>query len=291
MRLIVHNTTGLLNEYHFQSLCLLYFPAERFSDGETSDVEAVFTLSESENGLFARVELDTPHGKGSAEFDESMMTFSVPTDRDARAAAVAGKAFLKCGNALFGFIPPWGYLTGLRPVKRAKYYLERGYSDAQVIHLFMNDYSVCREKALLSVETARREMSMLADVTPDMCGVYVSVPFCPTRCDYCSFVSYANKKLFDLIPAYIDRVSEDIIKTGRLIKELGFRPIALYIGGGTPSFLSKEQLEKLLGTINDNIDMTYMREYSFEGGRPDTLTAEKLALIRSCGIDRITTGR
>ena len=209
MRLIVHNTTGLLNEYHFQSLCLLYFPAERFSDGETSDVEAVFTLSESENGLFARVELDTPHGKGSAEFDESMMTFSVPTDRDARAAAVAGKAFLKCGNALFGFIPPWGYLTGLRPVKRAKYYLERGYSDAQVIHLFMNDYSVCREKALLSVETARREMSMLADVTPDMCGVYVSVPFCPTRCDYCSFVSYANKKLFDLIPAYIDRVSAD----------------------------------------------------------------------------------
>lgn len=288
MRLIVHNTTGLLNEYHFQSLCLLYFPAERFSDGETSDVEAVFTLSESENGLFARVELDTPHGKGSAEFDESMMTFSVPTDRDARAAAVAGKAFLKCGNALFGFIPPWGYLTGLRPVKRAKYYLERGYSDAQVIHLFMNDYSVCREKALLSVETARREMSMLADVTPDMCGVYVSVPFCPTRCDYCSFVSYANKKLFDLIPAYIDRVSEDIIKTGRLIKELGFRPIALYIGGGTPSFLSKEQLEKLLGTINDSIDMTYMREYSFEGGRPDTLTAEKLALIRSFGIDRIS---
>ncbi len=288
MKLIVNNTTGLLNDYHFQSLCLLYFPSERFSDGDISPIKAEFTLTEGECGLCAEVVLDTPHGRGSGRFDESMMTFTVPTDRDGRAAAVAGKAFLDCGERLFGFTPPWGYLTGLRPVKRAKYYLQRGYTDEQVIHLFMNDYSVCREKALLSVETARREISMLSGVTPNMCGVYVSVPFCPTRCDYCSFVSYANKKLFDLIPDYIERVCGDIAKTGRLIKELGFNPIAIYIGGGTPSFLSSEQLKKLFSAINENIDMSALREYSFEGGRPDTLTEEKLALIRSYGVDRIS---
>lgn len=288
MKLTVNNNTGLLNDYHFQSLCLLYFPAERFSDGDTSDVKATFTLSENENGLFARVELDTPHGAGEAEFDESMMTFTVPTDREGRAAAVSGKAFLKCGSRIFGFTPPWGYLTGLRPVKRAKYYLERGYSNTQVIDLFMNDYSVCREKAELSVETARRELVMLRGVTPDMCGVYVSVPFCPTRCDYCSFVSYANKRLFDLIPSYVKRVSDDIAKTGRLIKELGFKPIALYIGGGTPSFLEEEQLRTIFGAINENIDLSYIKEFSFEGGRPDTLTPEKLSLIHSYGVDRIS---
>lgn len=288
MKLIVNNNTGLLNDYHFQSLCLLYFPSERFSDGEISPIKASFTLSSGEKGLCARVELDTPHGAGSAEFDESMMSFTVPTDDEGRAAAVSGKAFLECGRRLFGFTPPWGYLTGLRPVKRAKYYLERGYSNLQVIDLFVNDYSVCREKAMLSVETARRELVMLRSITPDMCGLYVSVPFCPTRCDYCSFVSYANKKLFDLIPAYVQRVSEDIVKTGRLIKELGFKPIALYIGGGTPSFLSEEQLRIIMGAINDSIDLSYLREYSFEGGRPDTLTAEKLSLIHSYGVDRIS---
>ncbi len=288
MKLILNNQTDLLNEYHFQSLCLLYFPSEKFSDGETSSIKATFTLTEGGDGIRADVLLETPMGSESDFFCENMMEFSVPTDRENRAAAVSGKAFLRCGEKLFGFTPPWGYLTGLRPVKRAKYYLERGYSDSEVIRLFENDYSVCHEKALLSVETARRELSMLSNVTPDMCGVYVSVPFCPTRCDYCSFVSYANKKLFDLIPDYINRVCEDIIKTGDLIKKLGFSPIALYIGGGTPSFLSEAQLKTLFETINKSLDLSKMREFSFEGGRPDTLTASKLELIRSYGVDRIS---
>ncbi len=288
MKLTVTNTTGLLNDCFYQSLCLIYFPAERFSDGDTSDIKAHFLLEEKEGGIFATVRFDTPYGCDTASAHERDMTFSVPTDKANRAGAVLGKAFLTCGERVFGFVPPWGYLVGLRPVKRAKYYLERGYTEEQVKQLFINDYACCREKAELSVETASRELKMLENVTPDMCGLYVSVPFCPTRCDYCSFVSYANKKLFDLIPDYIERVCGDIIKTGRLVKELGMKPIALYIGGGTPSFLSEEHLHKLLGTISSNVDMSYLREYSFEGGRPDTLTEAKLKLIRSYGVDRIS---
>ncbi|MEG1743622.1 MAG: hypothetical protein RR246_05590, partial [Clostridia bacterium] len=159
------------------------------------------------------VMLETPRGTAKATFNQRDIQFSVPTDDETAAAAVVGNAFLNCGEKLFGFLPPWGFLTGLRPVKRARSYLEKNHSEEQVLRLFQNDYRVSRKKALLSVETAKREISMLSSVNPNACGIYISVPFCPTRCDYCSFVSYSNKKLFDLIPDYVTRVCEDIKKT------------------------------------------------------------------------------
>lgn len=289
MKVIVENQTGLLNNYHFQSLCLLYFPEARFPENDTSDLKAEFELKRLSDGkLFASAHLYSPYGEEAAECCESEVVFTIPTDDESIAAAITGKAMLRAGNKMFGFIPPWGYLTGLRPVKRARFYLERGYREDKVRRLFENDYNVSEEKTELSIMTARKEIAMLSSIDSKHCGIYISIPFCPTRCDYCSFVSYSNKKLFSLIPDYLKRLERDIVRTGKTVRESGFVPIAVYIGGGTPSFLSNEQLSSLFKTINDNIPMEQVREFSFEGGRPDTLTKEKLSLIRSGGVDRIS---
>lgn len=289
MRVNVDNKTGFLNEYHFRSLCLLYFPAAKFPTNDPSPYSADFTLERLEDGtLYASALLKSPQGDSFGESYEKDIVFTIPTDDESIAAAITGKAMLAAGKRLFGFVPPWGYLTGLRPVKRARYYLERGFGEKRVTRLFTNDYDVSEEKTRLSVMTARKETEMLANVKPGHCGVYISVPFCPTRCDYCSFVSYSNKKLFSLIPQYIDRLCGDIARTGDIIRETGFIPKSVYIGGGTPSFLTDEQLERIFRAVHEHIPMADVTEYSFEGGRPDTLTPQKLALIRAGGPDRIS---
>ncbi len=288
MRVYIDNNTGYLNDYHFKSLCLLYFPAEKFPENDTSPVSVSFTLRKYTDGLCADTVISTPYGVSSAESREGEIRFTIPTAGEDIAAAVTGKAFLKAGEKLFGFLPPWGYLTGLRPVKRARFYLERGFREHYVRRLFENDYDVSGEKTDLSIKTARREIKILSALKPSDCGVYISVPFCPTRCDYCSFVSYSNKKLFDLIPEYLEKLCADIEKTGNIIRETGYTPVCVYIGGGTPSLLSDRQLGSLLGAVIRHIPMGDVREFSFEGGRPDTLDAGKLALIKAFGVDRVS---
>lgn len=290
MRLEIDNRTGYLNDYYFQTLCLLYFPGEKFREGYPSDNYAFFSLDELDKEkhiVSARVILASGELRSEAEYSEEYSP-TIPINDEFYAMNAVGKAFLEAGRKLFGFDLPWGYITGLRPVKRAKYYLDRGHSPEAVIKLFTKDYDVSFEKADLSVETALVQQKMLADIAPNDCGLYVSIPFCPTRCDYCSFVSYSNQKLFDLIPAYLEKLMEDIRATGRMINELGMRLRSIYIGGGTPSILTPAQISRLLGCINDSVYISDSTEYTFEAGRPDTVDYDKLRTVRDCGVRRIS---
>lgn len=288
MKLVIDNRTGYLNDYYFQTLCLLYFPGEKFKEGFESENYAYFYLEETEKRIItARVTLGS--GKLSAEgYFSGAYTPSIPMNDDFYAMNALGKAFLEAGTRLFGFGLPWGYITGLRPVKRAKYYLDRGYTAEQVITLFNRDYDVSMEKSTLSVETALLQQKMLDTVKPNDCGLYVSIPFCPTRCDYCSFVSYSNQKLFALIPEYLEKLMRDIRETGEMIKRLGMSLRAIYIGGGTPSILDEYQIDRLLKCINSSVEINNNTEYTFEAGRPDTVTAEKLRAVRANGVKRIS---
>lgn len=292
MKLFIDNKTPFFNHYYFQTMCVLYFPGEKFPPKDDASTNAAYFLLEkvsSDNTNYkAKVRLESGGRFGEAEFSTEGYKPVIEADDEFFATLAVGKAFLKAGEQLFGFSLPWGYITGLRPVKRAKFYLEKGYSADQVKRLFTDDYGVSPQKAELSVNTAFREIDMLSGIDSTACGLYISIPFCPTRCEYCSFVSYANKKLFDLIPDYIVKLKEDIAKTAAIIKELGFKLAAIYVGGGTPSMLSDSQLADLLGCVYNSFDFGNLREYSFEAGRPDTITAEKLNLIKSCGITRIS---
>lgn len=290
MKLEIDNRTPYLNDYYFQTLALLYFPGEKFHADDKGENFAYFLLEETDPGrhiFYSKVRLVA--GSASAEADwGGAYEPLIPMNDDFYAMNALGKAFLEAGRRLFGFGLPWGYITGLRPVKRAKYYLDRGYSPEQVTGLFERDYNVSSEKADLSVETALIQQRMLADVQPNDCGLYVSIPFCPTRCDYCSFVSYSNAKLFALIPDYLEKLMRDIAETGALIKRLGMRVRSIYIGGGTPSILMPDQINRLLGCISKNIEIASSTEYTFEGGRPDTLDRAKLASIKANGVKRMS---
>ncbi len=288
MRLEIDNRTGYLNDYYFQTMCLLYFPGEKFKSDFVSDNYAYFYLSEDEKNIFtARVILASGDKRAEGCFSGAY-TPTIPMTDDFYAMNAIGKAFLEAGKRLFGFDLPWGYITGLRPVKRAKYYLDLGYSPESVLDLFQKDYEVSEEKSSLAVETALTQQKMLSDIRPNDCGLYVSIPFCPTRCDYCSFVSYSNDKLFALIPEYLEQLHRDIANTGEMIKKLGLRVRAIYIGGGTPSILDTNQINSLLSCINKSIDITSETEYTFEAGRPDTVDRAKLQAVRQNGVGRIS---
>lgn len=288
MKLIIDNRTDFLNDYYFQTMCLLYFPGEKFRIGDTSENFASFFLEETSENLFnAKVVLGCGDKTAVGEFSGGYSPV-IPMNRDFYAMNAVGKAFLQAGKRLFGFELPWGYITGLRPVKRAKYYLDLGFSPKEVLDLFHVDYEVSVEKSNLSVETALIQQKMLEDVKPNDCGLYVSIPFCPTKCDYCSFVSYSNQRLFGLIPEYLEKLMCDIRQTGIMIKELGMNLRAIYIGGGTPSILEPDQINRLLGCINESVTPGSDVEYTFEAGRPDTVTKEKLFAVKDNGVGRIS---
>ena len=129
---------------------------------------------------------------------------------------------------------------------------------------------------------------LLSKFSNDTCSLYVSIPFCPTRCAYCSFVSYSTKRLLSMIPEYLERLFVDIKNTVELIKKKGQKIVTIYIGGGTPTTLSEVELEKLLSCITENVDMSKVIEFTLEAGRPDTLNEEKLAIMKDAGVSRIS---
>lgn len=293
MVLKVDNKTPYLNNYHFQTLCLLYYPGEKFPPGlEVADNMAHFVLEQRDidgkTHIYAFASLNAGGREESASACFSADDFSSPQDLAFAAQAAAGCAFLEAGFKLFGFIPPWGYLTGLRPVKRARYYLDKGFSEGAVKDLFVKDYKVSEEKTALSLDIAKTEARMLSRYTGNDCCLYIAIPFCPTRCEYCSFVSYSNDKLFKTIPDYLKRLDNDLISTAEVIRKLGFNLKSIYIGGGTPSVLNEQQLDTLFKRVHQSFDTSMINEFSFEAGRPDTTTKAKLEIAKDYGVNRVS---
>jgi oxygen-independent coproporphyrinogen-3 oxidase len=152
----------------------------------------------------------------------------------------------------------------------------------------VNDYLVIPKKAALATKVAASERKIIGIPDQRDCSVYISIPFCPSRCSYCSFVSYSSKKLLALIPEYLESLKKDICANFDLIKKLGLKVKTVYIGGGTPTILDEGQLCDLLGTVSNNIDTDTLEEYTLEAGRPDTITEEKLAVAAAHGVTRIS---
>lgn len=185
-------------------------------------------------------------------------------------------------------IPAWGALAGVRPTKLSTREMLAGGSRKDADRLLKNVYFVTpprRELALDCSESTIKARSLLA---PGDISLYVGIPFCPSRCTYCSFVSRTVGKKTELMTPYLDALISEIAETGRLLKESSHRVRTLYIGGGTPTTPTAKQLERLMGAIAENIDLSGCVEYTVEGGRPDTLNAEKLAVIAKMGANRMS---
>lgn len=185
-------------------------------------------------------------------------------------------------------MPVWGALTGIRPAKITTKELESGSTTTVAKRLLVSTYYVSPERADLCIDASLASLEVKKLLLPrDIC-LYVGIPFCPTRCAYCSFVSNSVEKSMHLVQPYLDALKKEISAAAALVRELKLRVISVYIGGGTPTTLSAEQFTQLDFWLKSEFDFSAVREYTVEAGRPDTFTSERLAALENAGVTRIS---
>ncbi len=188
-----------------------------------------------------------------------------------------------------GFSPKWGVLTGVRPSKLL-INTEKQMGEENAKEYFKRDLLVSNEKYSLAKTVSAYEEAIIKTSKPKSFSLYVSIPFCPSRCSYCSFVSHSveNEKAKALLPVYVDLLKSELIETAQIANKIGLTLESIYIGGGTPTTLSAKQIEEILETIESSFSMSTCREFTVEAGRPDTITEEKLRVIKASTVNRIS---
>lgn len=270
--------------YEAENLTRLFFPntkLEVIKDiPETLAAPYVYTeyIDNGDNiEIFVDVNIDDFH-------EYSKKTFSADNDNlELEMALMLFEHFTK----LTDVTPPWGVLTGVRPIKLfRRLSAEHGFDYA--VDYFVSKFRVSEEKTAITVETEKNERAILELSQNDSYSLYISIPFCPSRCSYCSFVSASVEKTQHLVEPYVELLCRELTETAEYAKKLNLRLESVYMGGGTPTTLSAEQMRKVLTAVNENFDLSHCREFTVEAGRPDTITADKLKAISECGVDRIS---
>ncbi len=199
-----------------------------------------------------------------------------------------GKCFFLAARALTGHTPPWGMLTGVRPVKLPTRALLSGATPLQAKQELREEYYVSPDRAALAVDCAQASIAAQRSLKEGEVSLYLGIPFCPTRCAYCSFVSADVGRALKLIDPFLDALCRELAATGTMLADAGLRVRTVYFGGGTPTTLSAPQLDRLMGELAEHIDLSGCTEYTVEAGRPDTITAEKLAVLARRGCSRVS---
>lgn len=225
--------------------------------------------------------------------ERGIYTYDVPLsgtdfDREGQRRHAIGACFYLARRKMGLPDLPWGMLTGVRPDKPVTWALEQGQTPDQARDLLETQYFVTPERAALAVETGTVAAQAAADLGPRDIAVYVGIPFCPTRCAYCSFVSQSVEKSFSLVPPYVDALVQEIAAGGAMVRRQGLRVRAFYMGGGTPTTLTAEQMDRVLTAFETAFDTQWCDEITVEAGRPDTITAEKLEVLRRHGVTRVS---
>lgn len=195
-------------------------------------------------------------------------------------------------SELTGYASPWGCMTGVRPTKIVNRLLDEGKSSEEVMNELTGYYLASSKKARLALDTAVFQKPFLDEqkADPSRIGIYIGIPFCPTRCVYCSFTSNPIKKYEKSVDAYLELLGREAEATADIVRENGLRIESVYVGGGTPTSLSEEQFTRLMNCIVRNFTSKSdcLREFSVEAGRPDSITAGKLDAMKNAGVTRIS---
>ncbi len=271
-----------------QSLMAL-FPGElpEYAPIAPEDTDwAVITLEQTAERGHVRVEL-TCRGK-TARTCVAFTPEGTDFDREGQRRHAIGRCFFLAAREVLGSAPPWGMLTGVRPDKPVTWALAAGKTALQALQMMEEEYFVSPDRAALAVETGGVALRAARDLGKQDIAVYVGIPFCPTRCAYCSFVSQSVERSFALVPPYVDALVEEIRSGGKMVRETGLRVRSFYMGGGTPTTLSAEQMDRVLTAFEEAFDCGHCDEITVEAGRPDTITAEKLAVLKAHGVTRVS---
>ena len=277
-------------KYAAEQMLLTLFPEERPEYPEGSPAGDRMELRLHRGGVYTTAFCAFYSGgvcwRGRAAAKNSAMTDDLSTDRICQRLIKNAmyRAALRSGRQR----PAWGALTGVRPGKLLCALLDSEGDEQAALHRFIQEYDVSPERAALCLDTSRETLRAKASLEDrDIC-LYVGIPFCPTRCAYCSFVSQSVEKSMKLIPPFLEALHQEIRATAAEIRALGLRVISVYMGGGTPTTLSAEQLDRLCTALENEFDLSRIREYTVEAGRPDTITVEKLQVLRRHGVDRVS---
>jgi oxygen-independent coproporphyrinogen-3 oxidase len=202
--------------------------------------------------------------------------------------AACTKSFCHAAQKIREVQLPWGVMCGIRPAKIVRELLEQGYSREQTRQTVAQIYETKEEKIELAIKVAENERVLLSSIPEHSISLYIGIPFCPTRCLYCSFVSTDVRVSGKYMDEYVRLLLKEIEKTAEIISKMGVFVETVYIGGGTPTTLSAEQLSAIFSHLNQYFASSKLHEFTLEAGRPDTITEQKLSAAFAGGVNRIS---
>jgi len=279
-------------KYAVEQIMLALFPKEKphySSDLFTCSDELATTSRLHVGSVYAQATTVIRCGdrvsRGVSRIGRDKLSGKLMTDRLSQ--RLVKQSFYRAATAFIDTPPVWGSLTGIRPAKLAAAILEQGPGEKTAADKLSRDYFVSPERALMSVRAAKAALELKNTLEPPDIALYIGIPFCPTRCAYCSFVSNSVEKSFGLIEPFVRTLLSEIESAAEIVKELGLRVLSVYIGGGTPTALPAEEFEAVLSALKEAFDLSHAREYTIEAGRPDTLTHRKLEAMSRLGAGRV----
>ena len=284
MTIILNNNSY---KYETEAIVKLFIPATRFEflyEGTDADGDIIMTRirkCRSCTYIYAYARINKSVIRKSDKLASSDFTDSECEFRICR-------LMYDILNRLTGIRPQWGLLTGIRPVKKVNDMIKSGFSKEQVYKQFSEKYLVTKNKIDISYHTAMTQLPVISDFDEKTVSLYISIPFCPTRCSYCSFVSHSMDSARKLMPQYISGLCRELGILGKIVEDAGLKIDTVYYGGGTPTSISSDDIYKLMKKTAECFDLSSIREYNVEAGRADTITEEKLAVIKKMGATRIS---
>ncbi len=276
-------------KYEVESTVKLFIPAMRFNfvyDERNCDGDMVMTRvkkGKSFTYLYAYVRI----GDKIKRMAYHISNEKVKTEKDLCEYNLCKLVYF-CLSEVTEITPKWGMLTGIRPVKKVVDLIEKGLSKTEVFAVLKDRFLVSNEKLELAYKIAKIQMPLINTNDCKTVSLYVSIPFCPTRCSYCSFVSHSIETAKKLIPDYIKYLCIELEQLGDFVRELGLKIDTIYIGGGTPTSIEAEDLRRVMECLSKSFDISAVREYNVEAGRADTITFDKLKVIKEMGATRIS---
>ena len=276
--------------YAVEQSLLAFFPTERplYEGDDPNTATVTLTIDPSQRQAAAVTTLSvankTACGTSQIDLPETEDIY----ERERLLQRAVKLSFFQAARTLTGVTPAWGALTGIRPAKLAAGFLEEGKTPQHVDQILRDTYFVSSQRRQLCLECAQAGLEAKQNLHPQEISLYVGIPFCPTRCAYCSFVSNSVEKSFHLVEPYLEALHAEISSAANLVKELDLKIKSFYMGGGTPTTLTADQMDRLLNHLHSSFDMRGAVELTVEAGRPDTITAEKLAVLRRNGATRVS---
>ncbi len=265
--------------YDMENISTIFFPYEKIKIFENSCAESdAVTVSTEINGNILTVDavVYDKHKKKSLNADKT-------TDKKSALSILLYDVL----SEILEITYPWGLLYGVRPARRM-HALTDSLSEQEAKRIFKEKYLVNDAKTELTAAVMHRENRIIALSECKSFSLYISIPFCPTRCSYCSFVSHSIENTVKLVEPYVELLIKEIEETGKYAKALGLRLETVYFGGGTPTTLSAHQLSSIFDAVEKHFDLSTVREYTVEAGRPDTVTKERLLALKAAGVTRIS---